>query len=239
LLVVGAQLTFASDVPPRRTAREALKPFNVLIGSWHALGMPEGKEGNRKKDAWEETVCWEWQFKDGDAWLRMKIDKGKHYTGGTLRYLPDQDQYQLALQTTDKQTIAFTGPLKDHRLIAERKDERTRETQRLVVSLLYENRFLYHYEVQPESYPLASKVYLVGATKEGMPLVKSSDEIGPLCVVSYGPPLTPVAYKGKTYYVCCSSCMQEFRARPEKYIKEYEQELVRLAKERVERNKKP
>ena len=32
----------------------------------------------------------------------------------------------------------------------------------------------------------------------------------------------PVAYQGKTYYVCCSGCRDAFRDDPEKYIKEFE-----------------
>jgi hypothetical protein len=39
--------------------------------------------------------------------------------------------------------------------------------------------------------------------------------------------------------VCCSSCRQEFRADPEKYIKEYGEMLAKMAKERAEPNKKP
>ncbi len=29
-----------------------------------------------------------------------------------------------------------------------------------------------------------------------------------------------VTYNGKEYYVCCSGCREEFKADPEKYIKE-------------------
>ena len=32
-----------------------------------------------------------------------------------------------------------------------------------------------------------------------------------------------VSYNGKTYYVCCSGCRDEFKASPEKYVKEYEE----------------
>lgn len=239
LLLVGVQAGLAADQPAGRTAREALKPFNQLIGAWRALGVPEGKQQEKLKNTWEETIHWEWQFKDGEAWLKVHFEKGKHFVDGTLRYLPAKDEYQLALTTVGRQTVTFTGPLKEHRLLAERQDEKTKENQRLTVSLLYDNRFLYQYDIRPDGYPLYRKVYGVGATKEGSPLVKTSDEIGPLCVVSYGPPLSPVSYKGKTYYVCCSSCRQEFQAQPEKYIKEYEQELARLKKERAQLNKKP
>ena len=31
-----------------------------------------------------------------------------------------------------------------------------------------------------------------------------------------------VAYNGKTYYVCCSGCREEFAANPKKYVDEFE-----------------
>ncbi len=238
-LLLLSQPGYSAEQPPKRSPREALRPFNVLIGAWHALGTPEGSLEQKRKGTWEETICWEWQFQDKDAWLKVSFTKGKTFTEGTLRYLPDKDQFQLTLTTAEKQTVIFTGPLKDHRLLLERRDEKTKETQRLVISLVQDNRFLYHYEVHPEDRTLFRKVYLVGATKEGKPLVETSDEVGPLCVVSYGPPETVITYKGKTYYVCCNSCRQEFRKDPEKYIKEYEEMLVQLAKEKAQQKKKP
>jgi len=238
LLAVLTPAGFAADKPAQRTAREALKPFNDLIGTWKAIGQPEGKLEDKRKGLWEESINWEWQFKDNDAWLKVTFDKGKYFAAGTLRYLPDKDCYQLALTTAEQQTLVFTGRLKEHRLLLERQDEKTKETQRLVVSLLQDNRYLYHYEVQPENRTLSRKVYVVGATKEGKPLVETSAEIGPFCVVSYGPPLTPITYKGKTYYICCGGCRDEFRREPEKYIQEYEELLAKMAKERAEKNKK-
>jgi YHS domain-containing protein len=31
--------------------------------------------------------------------------------------------------------------------------------------------------------------------------------------------MTPYTHKGKTYYMCCPPCIDEFKANPEKYIK--------------------
>jgi hypothetical protein len=233
LFLLLAQTALLADESARRTPRQALQPFNVLIGSWRALGLPEGNIDQQRKGAWEEGSSWEWQFKDSDAWLKVSFTKAKHFSDGTLRYLPDKDRFELALTTPDKQTVTFNGALKGHRLVLERRDEQSKETQRLTVTLVQDNRYLYQYDVQPENRTLFRKVYQVGATKEGHPLVAESDEIGPLCVVSYGPPTTPVSYKGKTYYVCCNSCAQEFRKEPEKYIKEYVEMLAQKARDRA------
>ena len=40
----------------------------------------------------------------------------------------------------------------------------------------------------------------------------------PECIVSGGAASIAVQYGGKTYYVCCSGCRDEFLASPEKYV---------------------
>ena len=42
------------------------------------------------------------------------------------------------------------------------------------------------------------------------------------CIITGGLGMIPVSYNGKTYYVCCSGCRDEFNANPKKYVKEYE-----------------
>jgi hypothetical protein len=231
-------MALAADAP-KKSARDALKPFNELIGYWRAIGTPEGSLQVKQKGAWNETIKWEWEFKGNDAWLNASFEKGKYFVDGTLHYLADKDVFQMTLNTVDKQTVVFTGPLKEHLLTMEREDPKTKETQRIVISLLHNNRYLYHYEVKGAGKTFFSKQYLVGATKEGVPFALGSGEVGPLCVVSYGPPTTPVAYKGKTYYVCCGGCKDAFRAEPEKFIKEYDEYMAKLAKERDAKFKKP
>src|SRR5437879_1449192 len=81
----------AADTPKvelPKSARDALQPFNVLVGSWRGSGAPEGTKEERAAGAWTETVEWVWKFKDQDAWLEVTFDKGKHFTRGELRYTP-------------------------------------------------------------------------------------------------------------------------------------------------------
>src|SRR5689334_13381907 len=78
------------DAPAKTmTPKESLQPFNVLVGSWKGSGTPEGTKEERIAGAWEETVSWEWKFKDQDAWLAVTFAKGKYFTKGELRYTPD------------------------------------------------------------------------------------------------------------------------------------------------------
>jgi YHS domain-containing protein len=228
MMVVGlaAPATSAQEKPAPKTSRQALKAFNNLIGSWRATGTPEGTREDKQRGFWTESMSWEWQFKGDDAWLRFTADKGKYFTGGQLRYVPARDAFQLTVQTPAKESLTFSGPFKDHILTLDRVDDKTGETQRLVLSLLHDNRFVYRYEVKAKDRPLFTRKYQVGVTKEGEPFAGRGDAV-PECVVSGGRGTIQVVYKEKTYYVCCGGCRSAFKDDPEKYIKEYEEKKAK------------
>jgi hypothetical protein len=216
LVLLTLPVLAGADAP--RSPKEALQVFNDLIGSWRGTATPAGTKEEQQKGFWIETLTWEWQFKGKDAWLKIVFDKSKNFTGGELRYLPEQDAYALTLRTPSKETLTFTGPFKDKVLTLAREGKD--DTQRLVFTLLHENRFLYRYEVRPAGKTLFSRRYGVGATKEGVAFAAGDGK--PECIVSGGLGTLPVLYMGKTYYVCCSGCRDEFRENPEKYVKEFE-----------------
>lgn len=228
LLVTWLATPAGAEDQPKRAPREALQAFNDLIGSWRGTGIPEGSREEKQKGFWTETIKWEWQFKGDDAWLKAEFDKGKYFASGELRYLPDKDRFRLKLQTADKQEQTFEGALKDNRLAVERTDEKRKETQRLVLTLLHNNRHLYRYEVKPAESTEFARLYQVGATKEGVEFAGGSGQ--PECVVSGGLGTMTVSYKGQTYYVCCSGCRDAFKLDPEKYIKESEERRAKNKK---------
>jgi hypothetical protein len=221
VLAVLAGFPAPADRRDTRTPKEALKAFNHLIGSWRATGTPEGSREEKQRGFWTESIRWEWQFKGKDAWLEAAWEKGKYFQKGVLRYLPDKDLYQLTLQTPAKETLVFTGQLKDHVLTVERMDDVKKETQRLVFTLLHANRFLYRYEVKTGDRPLFGRRYEVGVTKEGEAFAGAGDAYHE-CVVSGGLGTIKVEYMGKTYYVCCGGCRSAFKEDPETFLKEYE-----------------
>jgi hypothetical protein len=229
VLVLGIPL-IAADAPAKRTPKKALQAFNDLIGSWRGTGEPSGTRTEKQRNFWQETIAWEWQFKGDDVYLRAAIDKGKYFTAAELRYLPDKDRYQLTAKTTAKETLVFEGTRDKKRLTLERKDDKKHETQRLVMTVLHFNRYLYRYEVKSAERTAFTPVYQVGATKEGVDFAGGDD--GPECVVSGGLGTIAVSYKGKTYYVCCSGCRDAFKDEPEKYIKEFEARKKAKTKDR-------
>jgi hypothetical protein len=210
-----------ADEPARQKPKEALQKFNDLIGSWRGTGEPStGTREEKQRAFWQEKISWEWRFKGAEVWLVAAIDKGKFFSAGELRYLPEHDAYRLTLTTPAKETLTFEGGLEGKRLVVERRDEARKEDQRLVFSLLHSNRHLIRYENKPMEKTAWTPVWQVGATKEGVAFATTDD--GPECVVSGGLGTIPVTYMGKTYYVCCTGCRDAFKDDPEKYIKEFE-----------------
>jgi hypothetical protein len=225
-VLASASAMAAADKPG---PREALKGFNNLIGTWKGTGLPKGNREERNKGLWIESMDWSWKFKGDDAWLQVVFSKGKHFVRGELHYLPEKGLYQLAVQTTAKEKLVYSGKLQERRLILDRIDAKNKEDHRLVFSFLHSNRFLYTYEVKPENSSLFTRVYQVGATKKGVAFAAGDGQ--PECVVSGGLGTIKVTFKGKTYYVCCTGCKTEFNEAPAKYVKEYEEKQAKKAKE--------
>ena len=219
-LPLFAVVAVHGETPKVKPAREALKPLNILVGSWKGSGSPEGSLEEKQKGHWQETVTWEWQFKDADAWLTAAFDKGKHFAHGELRYLPAKDQLELTLTTVGKEKRTYTGTLTGKQLALDRPVPEAKQVERLTFSLLHDNRITYRLESRPAAGTAFTRQYLVGLTKEGEPFAdvgRSERE----CIVSGGAGTTPVSYEGKTYYVCCSGCRDEFKANPKKYVEEW------------------
>jgi YHS domain-containing protein len=193
----------------------------VLIGDWKGTGQPEGSLRERQTGFWTEEDAWSWRLKGDDAWLSVGFDQGKYFKSGELRYVPDKDDFRLTLKTNANAEQIFEGKLKDKVLTLEREDGATKEKQRLVFTLLHDNRFLYRFEKKPAGKTTFTRVYQVGATKKGVAF--AAGDSAPECVVSGGKGTMTVSYKGKTYYVCCSGCREAFQDDPQKYIKEYEE----------------
>lgn len=213
-------------VDDKANAKEALKGFQELIGGWRATGEPAtGSTAEKSKGFWKETISWSWKFKGNDAWLTFTIDKGKYYTGGELRYVPEGEKFLIVLTTPDKKTQTFEGKLSTNgrKLVAERTDASREEDARLTISLVGEIRFQYSLETRPKERRLFTKVFQVGATREGESLAGAAKSNAPECVVSGGLGTMKVMHKGETYYVCCSGCLEAFKDDPEKYIKEFKE----------------
>jgi len=229
LFLLAGEPSKGIDAEKKVAPREALKPFNILIGKWKAAGVPEGTVEQRQNGHWSEVLDWGWQFKADDAWLIVSFEKGKFFKSGELRALPKENAFQFKVETTDKRTLVFEGVFKERYLTLERIDEKTKDNERLVFALLQDNRITYWSEVKPADKTLYTKLYRVGATKEGEPFATVGFNEKE-CVVSGGQGTQLVTFKGKTYYVCCSGCRDAFNESPEKYVVEFEKKRAQFGK---------
>jgi hypothetical protein len=205
IAVVLLGFSLGADPVAAPSAREALKPFNLFVGSWKATGIPD--QPGKPKEFWSEKIAWEWQFAKSDAtaerkndvWLVGTIEKGKFYSKFELRpLLEGQGQEQV--------------------LTVDRTDGG--KSERLVFTLLHANRYLYRLDTKPSAAASFTRQYQVGVTKEGEEFANVPK--GPECIVSGGSGTIRVTHKGQTYYVCCSGCRDEFKENPEKYVREFE-----------------
>jgi YHS domain-containing protein len=209
-------LASALAADPTPDAKEVFKPLTALVGGWKCTGKMDDAE----KTFWTERAEWSWKYKDGAAWLAVTFEKGKHFTSGELRYDAKAKQFTLALATVGKATEEYTGTLavddkKGTTLQLERTDGDT--LTQFTLTILHGNRHLYSVGTRPKGVETVTRLYQVGATKEGEPFAEEAK--GPECVVSGGRGTITVSYKGKDYFVCCSGCRDEFKGDPEKYIK--------------------
>ncbi len=112
LFLAASWLPLAADEPVKpRGVREALQPFNDLIGNWRGTGTPAGTRAEQQQGFWVESLAFEWQFKGQDAWIKVAFDKSKRYSGGELRYTQAKDVFEMMLHTTTRRASISRGSL--------------------------------------------------------------------------------------------------------------------------------
>ncbi|MCS6863852.1 MAG: YHS domain-containing protein [Gemmataceae bacterium] len=201
-------------------AKKALQEIHDFIGLWNLEGT---QKVGAKTEAWKETVRWGWKFQDGDAWLIVSFadGQGKYFSTGELRYDVAKKKYVLTLKPAEKNATPqqFVGDYTRGMLKLDRTDAQTGDVYRLTMNTAAEGiRFVLRYEKQTAGKGLFTTVYAMNGNKDGESLAGGGAK-KPECVVSGGAANIAVQYNGKTYYVCCTGCRDEFLANPQKYAK--------------------
>jgi len=225
--VLGLTTHAGTAEPDKKTApadqakaKKALQEVQDFIGLWNLEGT---QKVGAKTEAWKEKVSWGWKFKNGDPSITVGFaeGKGKVYTGGELRYDVEKKKYVLTLDPVGKGEAKqeFVGTVTSGTLKMERKDAKTGDVYRLTMNTLSDGvRFAFKSEKQDGGKGLFSTVYKMDGNKDGESIAGGGPK-KPECVVSGGAATIAVSYNGKTYYVCCSGCRDEFNANPAKYAK--------------------
>jgi ribosomal protein L24E len=211
-------LVVANAVPADKpeASKEALKALNEFVGQWKGNG--ESKSG--KTDLWKESAEWSWDLKGSEPALKIKVTGGKQFSEGSLKYNVDKKKYQLTVTDADKKEQVFMGEIKAKKLVLTREDAENKDKYTIEMSTNNDGvRFVYNVAVQKKGVGIAKRLVEVGLTKEGSSLAGGKKNE---CIITGGLGTMAVSYNGKTYYVCCTGCRDEFNANPKKYVDEYE-----------------
>jgi hypothetical protein len=124
------------------------------------------------------------------------------------------------VKTVDKKEQVYTGEIKTKKLILTHDDKETKDKYSIEMSTNNEGaRFVYNVAVQKKGVGIARRLVEVGLSKDGAAFAGGKKNE---CVVTGGLGTMAVSYNGKTYYVCCSGCADEFKLNPKKYVDEFE-----------------
>ncbi len=201
-------------------AKKALMEVGEFIGGWNLTGETKT---TGKLTSWKEVATWSWKFKGDDSWINIEIKDGRFFTKGELKYLTAKKLYELTATDKDGKSHVYTGDFKKGKLALERKDEKTSDIQRLSFVTLSEGvRMAMQYETQAGGKGLFASVYKSTGNKDGESFAGGATTKKPECIVTGGAATISVSYMGKTYYVCCSGCKDEFNDSPKKYVDAFE-----------------
>lgn len=213
--LLGLMAATATSADKAEAAKEALKALNEFVGQWKGSG-----ENKAAKADWKESAEWSWDLKGAEPALTVKFTGAKQYSEGRLTYLSDKKKYQLVAKDMDRKDQTFLGEIKTKKLILTRDDPETKDKTTIEMSTNNDGaRLVYTVAVQKKGVGIARKVAEVALTKEGASLAGGKKNE---CIVTGGLGTMAVSYGGKTYYVCCSGCRDEFNTNPKKYVEEYE-----------------
>jgi len=198
-------------------SKAALQELSEFIGQWNG-----NAEDPKKAPLGKETWSWGWKFaKDAEPALKLDIKDGKFFTKAEVKYDADKKNYAVTATDKDGKEQEFTGKLAKGKFVMERTDAKTKDLYRFTLNTAAEGiRFNGLYEKVAGGKGLGDTIYKVSGSKEGESFAGGGKKN--LCIVTEGLGTMTVSYMGKTFYVCCSGCRDEFNDNPKKYVDAFE-----------------
>jgi hypothetical protein len=234
----GAELKNSDRI---QNDKQALARLQVYIGGWRGVGQV--RRGSNQ-GAWTEKADWAWKFDGDHAALVFDSPQGKYYRSGRLHGGEKPGSFELIAKRPDGKTEdRFVGGIDGKEqlvLVAarEKSSEAAKDAEappdRISLRTVADgDRLLILYERQIAGGDRFTRLAEVGYTRQGSSFAKGSSQ--PECVVTGGLGTIEVAYKGKTYLVCCTGCRDLFNDDPEGVLADYRE---RKAQEKAEQEKK-
>jgi YHS domain-containing protein len=216
---LGTAAEEKKDKKALEATKKALAEIGDFIGQWNVDA--KGKIAGAEKSA-KEKMELGWKFKDGDGWVNLDIKDGKFVTKGELKYDPAKKDYLLTLTDAGgKELGTYAGKLKVGKLILEKTDSGSGDIGKITMYTVSDGaRLILVNELKAGGKGSFVEQFKFTCSKEGESFAGGKKK--PECVVTGGAATMAVNYGGKTYYVCCSGCRDEFNANPKKFVDEFE-----------------
>lgn len=216
--------------------KKLLAPIQTYIGSWRGVGIPDR---GKSEGAWGENATWAWSFEGGRAAIVFDITDGVIYKSGHITPADKANQFQFIGTLPDgKTTEKFIGSVNEDGQLVFTTDTRTKDRP-AEISLRTVAKGARLIILYSKPSPVGGKDLVrlaeVGYTRKGSGFGISQKENE--CIVTGGEGDIKVEYKGKTYYVCCKGCLDEFKENPDKVMIEFAQRKEEEAKKRALENK--
>lgn len=241
LALVTVQAQDAKQVDPFAKEMAALQKFQFLIGNWRASSqIPDGK-----KTGVVEDLKWHWFLvRDEPPALKVAFVDGTYFANAKLRYDADDDKYLFVAERVipgedgkkpTTETVIYEGkyePSEDdpnvNVLSLIRKVTGTSTQERVSLRLREKHHYVFQLDMRrSKNLPFRPQI-IFSTTREGESIAKLEEAAqGPECFISGGLGTSTFAYKGKTYYFCCSGCLESFKDDPEKWIAEVEKKKTK------------
>lgn len=211
--------------------RAALKPLQILIGSWNGTS----------RNAALDQPGWAWDLKSDPKQpaLKIKSDKGKYIREGRLTFHPASQEYEFTATDGEGKKHVFRGvfsePVQDvpgddkkmqrtYKLqLTEPEADSSGEQWRLVINQQENNRYILEVDRKRGSGAF-NRIDTINTQREGTSFALSDTDYGEkTCIISQGLGTISVSFKGKSYWVCCSGCKAAFDEEPERWIAKFEE----------------
>jgi len=208
------------------SSKDQLSKLSELIGEWRGIGQ---ERRGSSRGAWKQTGAFVWDFTQDSPAIVYNVDEGKLTTTARIGWDPKNKSYLLELKTPEEAERNYSGKWQGKKLRFVANAGADKIGHRITITPLNEKRTLVLHEKTSPGGTSFRRVAEVGYTKEGTRLAIPGGGQRE-CVVTGGAATTPVMHKGKTYYVCCSGCLQAFNDDPEGIIAEFKQRLEKRKK---------
>lgn len=230
----GPGASFAQEDDNQQYTRNqisGLKRFQFLVGDWRASSRTRNRVGG------VETLTWKWHLERNEPpALLMDVDEGTYFESALLRYDPDRESYRFVgkrIVDDEKkktETVVYEGKLEASDIDStvsvitmSRRIPGSPARERVILKLSDKHHYVFQLEYRPNREIAFTPRRVFSVTREGKSIaaLKEASQ-GPECFISGGLGTSSYTYKGKTYYFCCSGCLESFKDDPERWIAEAE-----------------